>query len=97
MEYIRKVLKNTVNLTAAGEGYADVSAVPSDSEFFKYNRKVNGAVANVASHKVIDRYIAEAGEDYRFQVSAHPVPVLRDRTYDNTELGRSKSPENREK
>lgn len=93
MEYIRKVLKNTVNLTATGENYADVSSVPNDSEFFKYNRKVNGAVNNVASHKVIDRYIAEAGEDYRFQVSAHPVPPLRDRTSDNTELGRSKSTE----
>ena len=89
MEYIRKVLKNTVELTASGEDYVPVCEVKDDSPFRRYNRKVNGAVASVASHKVIDRYIAEAGEDYRFQVSAHPVPALRDRTCDNTEVGRS--------
>mgnify|MGYP000037628223 CR=1 FL=1 len=93
MEYIRKVLKNTVGLTAAGEGYVNVSEVPEDSAFFRYNRKVNGAVSSVASHKVIDRYIAEAGEDYRFQVSAHPVPGLRDRSCDNTDLGRTRAPD----
>lgn len=90
MEYIRKVLRNTVELTADREGYANISDVPESSEFFRYNRRVNGAVANVASHGVIDRYIAEAGEDYRFQTGAHPVSQLRDRTCDNTELGRTK-------
>ena len=88
MEYIRRVLKNTVNLTADKEGYVNVSDVPESSGFFGYNRKVNGAVASVASHNVIDRYIAEAGEDYRFQVSAHPVVMLRDRTKDNVDVGR---------
>ena len=88
MEYIRRVLKNTVNLTADKEGYVNVSDVPESSGFFGYNRKVNGAVASVASHNVIDRYIAEAGEDYRFQVSAHPVGMLRDRTKDNVDIGR---------
>ena len=87
-EYIRKVLRNTVNLTADGEGYANVSDVPETSAFFRYNRKVNGAVASVASHGVIDRYIAEAGEDYRFQLGNHPVSSLRDRTKDNVDLGR---------
>ena len=86
--YIRKLLAHTVENTAYGDGWSDLSEVPSSSEFFKYNAKVNGAVADVASHKIIDRYIMEAGEDYRFQEREHPVRELRDRTHDNVDMGR---------
>lgn len=90
-QYIRNLLKNTVNNTAVLEEYADLSQVPDDYEFFAYNNRVNKSASAVASHKVIDKYIAEAGIDYRFEVSAHPVKQLRDRKCDNVDLGRKKS------
>lgn len=86
--YIRDILKNTVNNTAMLEEYADSREIPRTYEFFKYNESVNGSVSSVASHKVISDYIAECGEDYRFEDEPHPVPELRDRKKDNTKIGR---------
>lgn len=86
--YIRNTIKNTVENTAVLEDYAPVSELPENYEFFKYNDKVNGQIGNVASHCVIDSFINEFGEDYRFEESPHPIPALRDRTSDNTEVGR---------
>lgn len=94
--YIRKVLRNTVTQTASGDSWTEVSKLPDNAEFFRYNRRVNGNVAAVASHKVIDRYIMEAGEDYRFQECEHPVKDLRCRREDNVDIGRVKSPEKAE-
>lgn len=88
--YIRNVLKKTVTQTADRDSWKEVSKMPDDADFFRYNRKVNGNIANVASHKVIDRYIMEAGEDYRFQECEHPVKSLRSRREDNVDVGRVK-------
>lgn len=89
-KYIRDVLKNTVLNTAILEEYTKVENLPENYEFFKYNDTVNKNCANVASHNVIDRYITEAGEDYRFEEKPHPVKALQDRKQDNTEIGRGK-------
>lgn len=86
--YIRATLKNTVNNAAILEEYTSVDELPENYEFFKYNDRVNGATASVASHRVIEKYISEFGKDYRFEESEHPVPELRDRKRDNTEIGR---------
>ncbi len=86
--YIRNILKNTVCNTAILEDYARVSDLPENYQFFKYNSRVNGDTSCVASHKVINQYISECGTDYRFEESAHPVTELRDRTKDNTKVGR---------
>lgn len=86
--YVRATLKNTVNNAAILEEYTSVDELPENYEFFKYNDRVNGATAAVASHRVIDKYISEFGKDYRFEESEHPVPELRDRKRDNTEIGR---------
>ena len=88
-KYVRDVLKNTVNNTSVLEEYAEVCSVPENYEFFKYNNTVNGSSNNVASHNVIEQYITEAGEDYRFEETAHPVKALRCRTCDNTDVGRN--------
>lgn len=88
--YIRNVLKKTVTQTADRDGWVEINKMSDNSDFFKYNRRVNGNVANVASHKVIDRYILEAGEDYRFQELEHPVKSLRCRREDNVDVGRVK-------
>ncbi len=88
--YIRNVLKKTVTQTADRDGWKEVNKMPDNADFFKYNRRVNGNVASVASHKVIDKYILEAGEDYRFQEFEHPVKSLRSRCEDNVNVGRVK-------
>lgn len=88
--YIRNILKNTVNNTSVLEDYADLGNVPDDYEYFRYNNAVNKNPSAVASHKVIDSYIAEFGEDYRFAVAEHPVKDLRNRREDNIDVGRRK-------
>ena len=88
IDYIRNVLKNTVTLTAQGEGYADVSDVPSDAKFFEYQSDVNARDSEVASHCVIKKYISDNDKDYRYQTAEHPVEELRDRHHDNTTVGR---------
>ena len=90
--YIRNVLKNTVNNTAVLEEYTDISNIPDDYEYFRYNAAVNKTPSAVASHKVIDNFISEFGEDYRFTVAEHPVKALRNRKEDNVDLGRKKQP-----
>ncbi len=87
-EYIRNVLKGTVQNTAMLEDFVPVSTLPEDYEFFRYNGTVNKTAANVASHKVIDNYINEFGEDYRFETDDHPIKALRNRKTDNTDVGR---------
>ncbi len=86
--YIRSVIKNTINNTAVMEDYAPVCKLPKDYPFFKYNSTVLGNVEKIASHKVIEEYIAKNGTDYRFEEKPHPVPALRDRKKDNTTVGR---------
>ena len=88
-EYVRKVLAETVNNTAqCTDPAVPVSELPADADFFAYQAAVCPDTAQVASHQVIRTAIAEMGEDYRFEESEHPVPALRDRTRDNTSVGR---------
>ncbi len=88
--YIRNILKNTVGNTSVLEEYTDLNNVPDDYQYFKYNSAINKTPSAVASHKVIDSYISEFGEDYRFTVADHPVKSLRNRKEDNIDLGRRK-------
>lgn len=88
--YIRNILKNTVGNTSVLEEYTDLNNVPDDYQYFKYNAAINKTPSAVASHKVIDSYISEFGEDYRFTVADHPVKSLRNRKEDNIDLGRRK-------
>lgn len=89
IDYVRKVLKKTVELTAAGEDYLPVDQVAPDSPFFRYQEAANkGGPEAVPSHCIIRTYQEKKGEDYRYQTKKHPVPALADRTADNTRLGR---------
>ncbi len=90
-EYVRNVLKNTVNETGMREDFTSVNALADSFDFFSYQKRVNGNATNVASHNVIDRHIGELGEDYRFQFKEHPVAALRKRDEDNVEVGRVKA------
>ena len=88
IEYIRNVLKNTSDNTSNKESYSKVSDLPESSDFFKFQEKINGNVSNVPSHKFIEHYIKQKGEDYRFQTDAHPLDELQDKSKDNYQLGR---------
>lgn len=89
-QYVRNILKNTVNNTSVLEEYTDITNVPNDYEYFRYNSTVNKIPHAVASHKIIDSYIAEFGEDYRFTIAEHPIKALRNRKEDNIDIGRKK-------
>ncbi|MCH5151514.1 MAG: hypothetical protein J1F65_02510 [Clostridiales bacterium] len=88
IDYVRNVLQNTVNVTARGEDYVEVSNLSPDAKFFDYQHQVNVKDSNVASHCVINKYIADNRKDYRYETAEHPIEELRDRKRDNTSVGR---------
>lgn len=90
IEYVRKILES-VRLTGKLEDYAPVSSLPDDDDFFKYQNSVIKSAEDVPSHDIIEKYIAEKGQDYRFQVEPHPIEALQDRKTDNTTIARTKS------
>lgn len=91
IEYVRKILKNTVENTAQREGYININELDDGDNFFKYQNKVNEKPEQVASHKVIVEHINQFGEDYRFENKTNPRQELQDRKSDNICLGRCKS------
>ena len=90
IEYVRKILES-VRLTGKLEDYAPVSSLPDDDDFFKYQNSVIKSAEDVPSHDIIEKYIAEKGQDYRFQVEPHPIEALQDRKTDNTTIARTKN------
>ncbi len=88
IDYVRNILKNTVNQTDNKEEYIEVSQLPKNADFFKYQQIINSDISQVPSHIVIDEYINEKSKDYRFETEENPIPELRDRTVDNTSVGR---------
>ena len=89
IEYVRDILNYTVQKTAVRESYADVGELRPDFEFFKYQNRMNHDLNAVTSHTVIEDYIRQFGQDYRWETAANPVAALRERTRDNTEVGRA--------
>ncbi len=89
ISYIREVM-NTVRNSAYRETTVKIDDLPDSADYFKYQRKVNSTIGQVASHNVIEKYIKKNGQDYRFEVKPNPEKVLRDRKADNTDLGRKK-------
>ena len=88
IDYVRKILCDTVQFTSDREGYAKLSDLPADADFFKYQRLINPNVKIVPSHDVIETFIRSHGIDYRYQVAPNPIPELRNRREDNTSVGR---------
>lgn len=88
-DYVRKILES-VRLTSLREGYANVADLPDGADFFRYQEQVNHTLNPVRSHTIIQEYIAQNGQDWRFQEAPHPIPELDDRTADNTKVGRCK-------
>ena len=88
-EYRRRVLANTVTLTAEDMDYADIKNISEGHRFFEYQNAIGDPESN-ASHLVIQKAIERMGKDYRYQDGEHPVKELRDRTCDNIKLARTK-------
>ncbi len=88
VEYVRKILGSTVQFTGVLEDYEKLEDLPSDAEFFTYQKQINPTTGIVPSHLVIDTHIRRYGKDYRYQVAQSPVEELRCRTADNTSVGR---------
>lgn len=93
-DYVRKVLKETVNLTAdntqSTPDYKDVRKIPDDHRYFDYQKYMSGDPNKNASHLVIKRAIERLGQDYRYQDGEHPVKELRNRKCDNINIARTK-------
>ena len=90
ISYVRDVLKNSVQMTTNLENYQCVNTLPDNGNFFKYQQLVNHDLNSVESHMIIEDYIRQNGMDYRFETAPNPIELLRDRTKDNTTLGRVK-------
>ena len=86
--YVRDILGKTVCNTALREDYVPVDSLPQHGTFADYQSQVNVPVEDVTSHRVIEEYIRQCGEDYRFETAPNPVPALRDRRKDDTQVGR---------
>ena len=88
IDYVRNILKNTVQFTGCKEDYERVEKLPEDADFFTWQKITNPKTEIVPSHVVIEKRICRAGKDYRFEACPNPVEELRCRTKDNTKVGR---------
>jgi len=88
IEYVRGILDTTVQFTGNLEDYININELPSDANFFQYQKIINPTTEIVPSHIVIDTHIRGYGRDYRFEVAPNPIRELRSRTSDNTSVGR---------
>lgn len=71
------------------EDYLNVSLLPDDADFFRFQSKINKSAKDVPSHGVIKNYINKNGEDYRFETKQNPLKELKDRNKDNITVGRN--------
>ena len=90
IEYVREILKNTVQFTSIGEEYSLLDDVPSGAAFFTYQKQIMPKPECAPSHKVICEHVDDFGRDYRFEVRKNPVPELTDIQEDDIEVGRVK-------
>ena len=88
IDYVRKILGETVQYTTCRETYKRVRDLPKDADFFRFQQTISPSDEIVPSHIVIENFIARRGMDYRYQVAPNPVPELRNRRKDNTSVGR---------
>ncbi len=88
IEYVRKILGETVQYTSLREDYVRVKDLPEDADFFRFQKTIQPTAQMTPSHNVIENFIRRRGADYRYQVAPSPVPELRNRREDNISVGR---------
>lgn len=93
-DYVRKVLQNTIQLTADNteikHDYKEIKKIPDSHRYFDYQKYMSGDPERNPSHLVIKKAIERLGKDYRYQDSEHPVKELRSREKDNVRIARTK-------
>lgn len=89
IDYVRGVLAKTVQITANREDYICVNDLQPGADFFRYQNRAQPDLCSATSHTVICDHIACCGEDYRFETAPNPIPELRNRKDDNTDVGRT--------
>jgi len=76
-DYLRDVLRRTVDWAPYDARFVPVSDLPDDHRFFDFQRKVN--TGGIPSEQVIERHRAEFGGEYRSVTEGdHPVESLRE-------------------
>ena len=88
IDYVRKILGETVQYTSKREEYVRVRDLPENADFFRFQKTIQPTAQMTPSHNVIEKFICKRGADYRYQVAPSPVPELRNRREDNTSVGR---------
>ena len=88
IEYVREILTDTVQFTGLLDDYVKVDELPSDANFFQFQKVINPTPEIVPSHLTIESHIRNYGKDYRFEVAPNPIKELRCRTSDNVSVGR---------
>ncbi len=78
-QYVRSILASQVDLTADGNMYTPVEALPDSHRYFTWQRLVNVG-GSAPSRRVIEEHIDRYGTDYRLETEGpHPIEELRDR------------------
>jgi len=88
IDYVRDILRSTVQYTGLKEDYEMVDNLPQNSDFQAFQHIVMPTVDHAQSHNVITCRIGRCGKDYRYETAPNPVCALQDRQCDNTEVGR---------
>ena len=87
VDYVRKILSETVQYTGDLDDYENVENLPKDHRFFTFNARINNPMKEESGHKVVTDYIEDIGKDYRYEISAHPIQSMRNREKDNVTVG----------
>ena len=57
IDYVRKILGDTVQYTTVKDAYKRVKDLPADADFFKFQNIINPTTDIVPSHNVIETFI----------------------------------------
>jgi hypothetical protein len=76
-DYVRDVLRRTVDLGSYDSQFVPVQDLPPEHRYFDYQRVVNAG--GVPSEEVINQHRAQFGTEYRFATEGeHPIEPLRE-------------------
>lgn len=93
IDYVRNIIKTTAQYTGKLTDYKNIADLDETDRFFEYNTKFTKPADLNPAHTVIRDYITQKGQDYRFETAEHPLKRLRNRKYDDTEIGTVKNAE----
>ncbi|MBR1584880.1 MAG: hypothetical protein IJ662_05010 [Clostridia bacterium] len=85
--YVRDTLKQ-IGVTARRDQFVPVGSLPRGADFFRYQKRICPRAESVPSHAAVQRFIDRHGVDCRFEIAPHPIQALRDRSKDQTNIGR---------